>query len=276
MVSSPKPARKRDWAVVWLLPACYLFLVGYIFTIQRDLMYFPPVDVKDEILESQYEKLTVTTQDGLKISGYFSRPQDAAKPLIVLFHGNGSHPGWEVFKTAPMRQQGYGVLLAEYRGFGGNPGKPTEEGLYQDGRAYLDWVRQQYPDNKLILYGASLGSGVAVELGQHYDPAAVILEVPFRSALDIARRFYWYVPLKNLFMVDQYRSDLKIKNINAPILFLIAEHDEVVSAQSGQELYELANEPKEIMLLPGAGHNTAYNFGAGKTVTAFLEGIFKP
>lgn len=263
-------------AFLIVLPIVYLFSIGYIFFKQRELLYFPSRPLSEAQMQGlkDFQQTQVTTEDGLTITGYYSAPVDK-KPVIIIFHGNASHPVWASHKTYQMRQKGYGVLLAGYRGYGGNPGKPTEKGLYRDGKAYLDWVRHKAKDSPVILYGESLGSGVATELAVKYPPvAALILDVPFDSAVLTASRIYPYIPLADLLVLDQYRNNDKIRDVKAPVLFLLAGQDNVVSFQAGLDLYDLANEPKTMEVFEKADHMTIYSYGAENKVMEFLERTF--
>lgn len=264
--------RKRDPWVWYVFPAFYLIFVIFIFANQRSLMYMPSAAADGP---AGFAAEQVRTEDGLTLTGY-AVPPGPGKPVMVLFHGNASLPKWEAFKTGLLRQKGYGIVLAGYRGYGGNPGSPSEKGFYADGEAYLDWVSKEYPGHPLILYGESIGTGVAVEMAKRHSPAALILEVPFKSALSVARRAYWFVPLKFLLMQDQYRSDLKIGDVHAPVLFLLAEDDKVVTLTSGQALYDLANQPKKKIVFPHVGHSNVYDAKAEPAVVEFLEGVFGP
>ena len=255
--------------------AIYMIFIGFLYVSQRSMIYFPPSSISEDSLKDleDFQTIGVTTSDGLDLTGYYSAPQPG-KPIIVFFHGNASHPAWEAHKTDKLRQRGYGVLLATYRGYAGNPGKPTEEGLFRDGDAFLTWVTQRYKQNPVILYGTSLGSGVAVEMAVRHKPAALILEAPFESALSVAQSSYPYIPFLNLMMRDQYLSNLKIKNINVPVLFLLAGKDTVVTLESGERLYALASEPKIKEVFSESGHANIYDFGAEDAVIKFTERFF--
>lgn len=270
------PLKREIRRLLLLFPLIFILFLVLLFIMQRSLLYFPPLGLSAAAEKNLafFQPTTVTAEDGVSVTGYFYPPA-AGRPIMVLFHGNASHPAWEAFKTNRMREQGYGVLLAGYRGYLGNPGKPSEVGFYADGEAYLKWLKQTYPDNPLILYGESLGSGVAVEMAMRHKPAALVLEVPFKSALSVAQRLYWYVPFINLMMLDPYRNDLKISQVHAPVLFLLAGEDDVVTAEAGEELFSLANESKYKVLFPNAHHSDIYASGAEAELMKFLDGVFK-
>lgn len=255
----------------------YLMFIGVLAVTQRDMMYFPSSVISEAQMRTltDYQEIQIQTQDGLSLRSYFIPPQDSTKPVAIFFHGNASHPSWEAFKAQYMREQGYGVLLASYRGYTGNAGSPSEAGLFLDGKAYADFVKRDYPQNPLILYGSSLGGAVAVETALHTQPQALILEVPFLSAVDVALRFYPYIPFLNILVKDPYRNDQKIAKIKAPVLFILAEKDEVVSFESGIKLFDLANEPKTKVVYATSTHANVYSHGAQADVSKFLKEVFK-
>jgi fermentation-respiration switch protein FrsA (DUF1100 family) len=135
-------------------------------------------------------------------------------------------------------------LIIAWRGFSGNDGKPSEQGLYEDGKSAIDWLKQKgVPEKNIILYGESLGTGVATQLAQNKKFAGVILETPFTSMIDAAKIFYPYIPV-NLLLKDKFENYKKIKNINSPILVMHGEKDQIVPFSMGKKIYEIANEPK--------------------------------
>ena len=135
-------------------------------------------------------------------------------------------------------------LIIAWRGFSGNEGKPSEQGLYEDGESTIDWLKKKgVPEKNIILYGESLGTGVATQLAQNKEFAGVILETPFTSMTDAAKIFYPYIPV-NLLLKDKFENYKKIKNINSPILVMHGEKDQIVPFSMGKKIYEIANEPK--------------------------------
>lgn len=256
----------------------YLGLVGTLFAFQRELLYHPPSDLPDSYIESElksYEPVTIASGK-LKLTSYFSRPKTSTEPIILVFHGNASHPAFIAPAFAQMQNQGYGIFLFEYRGYGGNPGEPTEKGLEEDATAALqDYLLKNFPDNPLIIYGQSLGSGVAVDVASRHPGKidGLILEVPFASLVDVVSRKFPYIPLPHLLLHDPYRSDQKIDKVTAPKLFLLAGEDEVVGYETGQSLYNLATEPKKLVEYPNARHNTVTDYGSASATYDFIEQI---
>lgn len=251
-----------------ILVVLYLVICGGMFLMQRSFMYFPdnqsPGDPAASNLAMKIVK--VKTSDGLELSGWFAPPADEGKPVIVLFHGNAGNIALRAGKTRDFLNRGYGYLLAEYRGYGGNPGKPAEEGLYADGRAWLESVKS-YP---VVIWGESLGTGVATRMATEYKAQAVILEAPFTRAADVGQKAYPYLPV-SLLIRDRFDSISRIRDIHSPLLIVHGEFDDVVPIQLGRRLFETATEPKEFVMLSGAGHSNLYDFGIVPAIDVFLQ-----
>lgn len=254
------------------LAVAYGTILVIMITFQRSFIYFPdratPTPAASGLPEIR--PVTLKTADGLSLRAWY-QPAEGEKPTVVLFHGNAGHFGHRAFKVRPLLAGGYGVLLFSYRGYGGNPGSPSEQGLYRDGRAALDFlVSENVQPERTVLYGESLGSAVAVELAAGTAFAGVILESPFTSMADVARFHYaLFVPTKRL-VRDKFDSLGKIGRLKAPLLVLHGERDEVVPQAHGQALLEAAPSPKRGRWFAGAGHNDLYEFGAAEAVSEFL------
>lgn len=258
--------------IVYLVTALFMYLA------QRSFMYYPDTSVPSRAAMGvpDMDVVTVETADGLTISGWYKAPAEPEKPVIVLFHGNASHYAGRSFKARFFMDRGYGYLLAGYRGYGGNEGRPSERGLYEDGRAYMDWLIEQggIAPEKIVLSGESLGTGVAIQLATEYpDIGALVLETPFTSFVDLARRHFFIFPLR-LLMKDRFYNIDKIGDITTPVLFVHGRRDMIVPFDNGHRLYQAANEPKVLTDLPLAGHNDIYMHGAALHILEFLDSRF--
>ena len=234
---------------------------------------------------SEMQALRTNTEDGLTLTFWYA-PAKAGQPTVVYFHGNGGNLSGRGFKVRPYLDAGFGVLLAGYRGYGGNPGKPSETGLYADARAHLEFLKnQKISPKQWILYGESLGSGVAVQMAYEQaggDPnqgtqaaaggpiGALVLESPFSSLGDAAQSHYPFVPARFL-VRDRYDSVAKIEHVNAPVLVVHGEEDGVISANQGKRLFQAAREPKQAHWIAGAGHNNLYDYGVSDLVVVFIQ-----
>lgn len=252
----------------------YAVLVVLLYVAQRSLLYHPDQTVPDPAAwdAPTMEAVRLPTDDGLKIYAWWRAPADTTKPIIVYFHGNAGHLGERVDKTAPYLDAGYGLLLVTYRYNAKAGGKPTEEGLLLDGKAAIEFALAQTgaTQDRLVLYGESLGSGVAVQLANRYDVGAVVLEAPYSSVAEVAQGHYWYVPARWL-VLDQFNSMAWIDKIGAPLLIVHGDHDTVIPMRYGRRLFDAALEPKEFAHFPGGAHADLHNYGLMQTVLGFLE-----
>ncbi len=248
--------------------AAYVLVVACMYMFQRSLMYFP--DTNKPALVEDVSEITVTTQDGLEITGWYIESRKG-KPVILYFHGNAQDHAVRLPRVQPYIEEGYNVLLAGYRGYAGNPGNPTEEGLYADARAYLAALKEKgFQDKDTILYGESLGTGVAVQMAfENPDMRALVLEAPYTSTVDVgAWRFFW-APVR-LLMKDRFDSLSKIKDITMPLIIKHGHRDQVIPFRFGKELYEAANEPKIFLEFEGADHNNLMANGGAEGILAHL------
>ena len=258
----------------------YGVLMGGMYLFQRSLLYHPggapgtPADAG----VPEMTPVDLGTADGLTLTSWF-RAAEPGRPTIVFFQGNAGSIGHRGFKARGFLDAGYGLLLTGYRGYGGNPGSPSEEGLYADGRAALAFLADQgVAPGELILYGESLGSGVAVHLAAEMaagEPAGgLVLESPFSSIADVAASHYPFVPARWL-VKDRFDSAAKIARVDAPVFIFHGRDDGVIPVRFGERLFEAAVEPKHSLWTEQGGHNGLYEMGAGTAVLAFIEGTWK-
>ncbi len=256
----------------------YLLFVASLYFFQRKVIYYPNPSRQDRAVYKADDMavVKVTTEDALELEGWYKAPQDN-KPVIVVFHGNASHMGMSAWKVRAFMDAGYGALLPAYRGYAGNPGKPSEQGLYKDARGFLSWLitEKKILESRIVLLGESLGSGVAVEMAANDFPSvkAVILESPYTSFVDMAKNNFPYIPFMNLLVRDKYKNLDKIKNVKAPLFVVHGKRDMIVPFKLGKRLYDEANQPKEMVEMPMAGHNDLYMHGAEQRILHFLSGL---
>lgn len=254
----------------------YGLAVAAIYLLQRKLMYFPygPLAPPAEVGLGDMREVAIETADGLRLVAWHRPPTQEGAPTVVLFHGNAGNIAGRAFKARLFLDAGYGLLLVEYRGFGGNPGAPDEAGLYEDGRAALDFLSGEgVAGASLVLYGESLGSGVAVQMASEREVGALVLEAPFTSADDVGAAAYPFLPVR-LLIKDHFASVEKIGAVAAPLLIVHGERDRTVPVALGKRLLAAANEPKEGLFIPQANHMTLYDYGAGAAVLDFLARRF--
>jgi fermentation-respiration switch protein FrsA (DUF1100 family) len=241
---------------------------------QRSLLYFPDQTLPDpeNLGASSFAPVTLTTDDGLALTAWYVAPRSPDRPVVVLFHGNAGTIANRLFKAVPLISQGNGLLLVEYRGYGGNPGSPSEDGLYRDGRAALRFLADDagMPAERIVLYGESLGTGVAVQLALEAPVAALVLEAPYTSIPDVAGEHYPFLPVQWL-TFDRYENKDKIGRITVPLLVIHGERDDVIPVFMGRRIYALAPEPKQALFVPTAGHNDIFTREVAETVLAFID-----
>tara|TARA_B100000900_G_scaffold318944_1_gene278092 strand:+ start:5192 stop:5908 length:717 start_codon:yes stop_codon:yes gene_type:complete len=195
-------------------------------------------------LEVEIEKVKITTSDNISLLGWFHNKDLKKFKTIVYFHGNAGKLDNRIYKLNYFKNMDVNFLIIAWRGFSGNEGKPSEEGLYEDGRSTIKWLKDLGLSEKdMIIYGESLGTGVATEVVKNNEFAGLILETPFTSMIEAAKNFYPFIPVE-LLLKDKFRNDKKIKNINIPLLVMHGQADQIVPFWMGEKIYEIANQPK--------------------------------
>lgn len=284
-MTEPLPPREKrqnllrvTFAVLKLLLAIYLCLLTGLYSCQRYVEYvavspYPGTPKQNGVGEMSI--VTVRTPDNLSLIGWFAGPKKPNGKIVVLFHGQGIHIGYNAFKARYFLDAGYGIFMAEYRGFAGNPGSPTEEGLYNDGRGVMQWLKDQhYPPSQVVVYGESLGTGVAVEIAAEFPVAGLILEAPYSSAVEIGEMRYPFFPISFL-MKDHLDSLSKIGRVKAPLLVVHGSEDTIIPIKYSRKLFDAANEPKQFITMQGIGHPPElYQHGAGKMMIGWLNKQF--
>ncbi len=249
----------------------YLGVVFVMMLGQRQLVFHPNADDSFANPVAPFSVVSVQTSDGLTLKGFYAPPHDA-RPVIIYFHGNAGTAADRIFKAQHFLTVGYGYLLIEYRGFGGNAGLPGEEEFYRDARAWLAFLNEQgITADRFVYYGESLGTGVAVQMVTETPPKAVVLEAPFTSVVDVGAYYYPFLPVRRL---AQYRFDSleKAAALTMPVLIYHGQRDITVPFRFGEKLFAAipcAN--KKFVSFPQARHKDLYDFAAGETVLEFLN-----
>ena len=253
-MSGPGAVLTRVTAVV-VLAAVVLMLLVWAF--QRRLIYLPsrePVPAAARLLPRS-EEVSFSTEDGLRLAGWFV-PGVPGAATVLMFNGNSGDRSARAPLAAALARTGVSVLLFDYRGYGGNPGSPSEARLAADARAARDYLdsRSEVRSESVVYYGESLGAGVAIGLAAERPPAALVLRSPFTSLADVGRRHYPYLPVRQL-LKDRYDSIGRIADLRCPILVVAGGADTIVPAGQSRRLYDAAPTPKRYVEIPGAGHN---------------------
>lgn len=248
-------------------------VVGIMYLGQRSMIYFPDQTEPhphDHGLP-RMESIRIAVEDGVEILAWWHAPADETHPVLVYFHGNAGHIGERDYKLHDMVAAGYGVLLATYRYNARAGGKGSEQALLADARRIIDYVEGYgIAENRIVLYGESLGSGVAVAMAAEHDVAGLILESPYSSIADVAHSRYWFALAKWL-LRDRFDSMARIGKIRAPIMLLHGHADRTIPIRFGEKLYDAAPEPKEAHYFPSGGHVDLFNHGADRLVMDFMD-----
>jgi fermentation-respiration switch protein FrsA (DUF1100 family) len=227
--------------------------------VQRRLIYFPTAGVPapEEIGLADVEPVTFATTDGLTLSGWFLASSGPSPRVTVLvLNGNGGNRAHRGALAAALHRQGVHVLLFDYRGYGGNPGSPTEQGLAADSRAARAYLagRPDVDASRIVYFGESLGTAVAVDLAVEHQPAALVLRSPFTSMADVGRYHYPFLPVR-LLLRDRFAAIDRIHRIRAPLLVIAGGQDRIVAIENSRRLYDAAAAPKTLLVVPDADHN---------------------
>jgi fermentation-respiration switch protein FrsA (DUF1100 family) len=220
-------------------------------------------------LMSGGEDVVLRTEDGEALGAWFLSAGPGA-PAVLVCNGNGGDRLLRAPMALALVRKGVSILLFDYRGYGGNPGSPSEEGLAADARAAQAWLRERTDVGHIAYFGESLGAAVALGLAVEHRPSALVLRSPFTSLADVGRIHYPWLPVARL-LFDRYPSIERIPRLRAPLLVIAGEHDTIVPATLSRALYEAAPEPKRFLLVAGADHNDAVLLEGRDVVSQIAE-----
>jgi fermentation-respiration switch protein FrsA (DUF1100 family) len=220
----------------------------------------PGVDLRPEQLGAEGRELFLDTEDGVRIHAFFLPAAGASRALLFL-HGNAGNASHRLPNAVALARLGIHVLLLDYRGYGLSEGKPSEAGVYADARAGLAHLTEELgiAEERIVVFGRSLGGAVAVDLARDRELAGVILESTFTSAAGVVRRSFGSLlaPLVR----GRFESDAKIGRLRSPLLFFHGDRDELIDFELGRALFEAAPPPKAFETIAGAGHNDTVEVG---------------
>jgi uncharacterized protein len=222
---------------------------------QRYFLYPAPQEVL-AAPPDRYQFVETKTSDGLALRAAYRAAQDG-KPTLLFFHGNGDSIAGADAATRMLTDAGYGALLVEYRGYGGNPGSPSEQGFYLDGEAAMKWLAAKgiVPDQTIII-GNSIGSGPATEMALRHSPAGLVLVSGFASLPFVVSDIRPFIPA-SLLVRDRYHNEAKLGRIKSPILIIHGDADTLVTPMNAERLATSAPNATRVMVA-GKGHELAY------------------
>ena len=252
----------------------YLVINLFIYFYQRNLLYNPSENnYLNDTINFNYKEIFIETDKNIKLKSWFINKDLKKFKTLVFFHGNAGNLLNRVHKINELNKLDINILLTSWRGFSGNKGKPSEKNLYYDAQQIIVWLKVQGLDNKdIVLYGESLGTGVATELASKNNFGGIILESPFTSMVDTAKIYYPYLPV-NFLLKDRYDSKSKINDIKTPILIMHGKMDNIVPQQMGLELFEKANNPKYSYFPEDDDHMMNYNKQLLNKIKLFINKI---
>jgi fermentation-respiration switch protein FrsA (DUF1100 family) len=261
----------------WLL---IVVAIGYagglvaLFSAQRSFLFPIPAVTRTSPQQAGFpeaEEHVLDTADGEKVIAWHV-PAKPGHPVILYFHGNGDFLAGFFGRFHDLIADGTGIVAVSYRGYAGSSGYPSEHGLLNDAAAAYAFTVARYDAARIVAWGFSLGTGVAVALAAEKPMGRLILEAPYTSTADIAASLFWYMPVR-LVMRDQFHSDERIARVRVPLLIMHGERDQAIPIRFGERLFALANEPKQFVRFPEGGHENLQNFGAIETARHFINAV---
>jgi uncharacterized protein len=265
-----KTIKRVAFRFVVAVVGLYVVLLGLLYFLQRRLFYSPdplPHTAASLGLDGVRD-VVIETHDGERLRALYL-PAAAGRATVLYLHGSRGYLPERAQRIKLLATAGNGVLFPSYRGYSGSTGEPTENGLMEDARSAYGWLAREAPGGRIILYGESLGTGVAVKIATERPVAAIVLDAPYTSVAAVMATLLPGVPVAAL-MKDQYRSIDWIKDIHAPLLVLHGDADRNVPIAQGERLFEQAPEPKRFLRIKGGEHGDNLE-RASKEVVQFLR-----
>jgi fermentation-respiration switch protein FrsA (DUF1100 family) len=257
--------------LIYVAAALFIAYLGggaVLYLMQPKFLYHPVREVADTPgeLGLDFEDVVFKSADGLNLSGWYV-PAKSPEFTVLFCHGNGGNMMHRLDSINIFHNLGLNCLIFDYRGYGDSQGRPSEEGTYMDAEAAYKWLTEEKktPADSIIIFGRSLGGSVAAQLASKVRAGALIVESTFTSYVDMARKFYPYMPVR-WFARFRYRTIDFIRDVHCPVMLIHSRNDEIVPFEFGSELYEAANEPKEFVEILGS-HDDGF-LVSGETYTA--------
>jgi fermentation-respiration switch protein FrsA (DUF1100 family) len=257
-----------------IVAAIYALVVLSTYYLQSALLYFPDTNrvTPQSVGLTEVVERELVTADGERVIAWHGAARPG-QPTILYFHGNGGSLGARSERIRKYLARGYGVFMMTYRGYGGSTGRPSERANVADAKlAYDTLVALGVGADRIILYGESVGSGIAVQVAAEKHSAGLILDAPYTSIVDVAELHYPYLPARWL-MTDRYETVRYMDRVTVPLLVIHGEADDVIPVEMGRAVYATARGPKELITLPGAGHSDHHLFGSYDVIYRWIEAL---
>jgi len=258
--------------------------IALVYIFQSRFVYFPirTLSTDPSSIGLRFEDVYFETEDGVTLHGWFI-PHDGARGVILFCHGNAGNISHRLDSIRVFHRLGLDVFIFDYRGYGQSEGKPTERGTYEDAEAawrYLIEEHQVIP-SEVVVFGRSIGGAVGAWLAQNHKPRLLILESTFTSLRDVAATLYPFFPVKRLLRFE-YNTAEYLGGVNCPVLIIHSRNDEIMPFSQGQQLFEVAREPKTFLEISGT-HNEGfitsgrhYEEGLDAFISAFISERVEP
>ena len=261
-------------SIIGLVVLIYLIITLILYNSQRSLLYHPTENnYSGDKLTVSIDKIKIKNEDNIELLAWYHEKDIENYKTVLFLHGNAGSLENRIHKINHFNDMDVNFLIISWRGFSGNKGQPTEEGLYKDAKSGVDWLKNKgIRKENIIIYGESLGTGVATEIAQNNNFAGVILESPFTSMVAAGKSKYPIFPIK-LLLKDKFESDKKIQNIKSPILIMHGEDDKIVPFWMGKKLYELANQPKYSYFPKYDDHMMEFNKDLIRSIDSFIKSL---
>jgi fermentation-respiration switch protein FrsA (DUF1100 family) len=260
------------WIAI-VVAAGYLAGLILLFAKQRSMLFPVPTTERTAPAAAELpeaEEHVLTTSDGEKVIVWHVPPKPG-RNVVLFFPGNGDFLAGRVSRFKGITVDGTGLVALSYRGYAGSTGAPSEDGLFRDAAAAYAFATEHYDARRIVAWGFSLGTGVAVAIASERPLGKLILEAPYTSTVDVAASLFRFAPIR-LLMRDQFHSDERIARVTVPLLIMHGTNDPAIPIAFGERLFALAHEPKKLVRFPGGGHEDLDNFGALETARRFING----
>lgn len=261
------------WLLI-LVALGYLGVVAALYVKQREMLFPIPTVTRtspDAAGLAQAEEHVLTTADGERIIVWHV-PAQPGRRVVIYCPGNGDSLAGAAGRFRDIVADGTGLIALSYRGYAGSSGQPSEHGLLADAAATYAFAASRYEPGRMIAWGYSLGTGVAIALAADHPFAALILEAPYTSITDVAAAAFPYLPVR-LLLKDHFASDTRLQRVTAPILMMHGTEDTTIPIAFGERLFALAHDPKQFVRIVGAHHDDLDNFGTIATARQFIAGL---
>lgn len=258
------------WLIVFAAVG-YASVVAAMYVAQRSFIYPIPTKLRTTPMAAGFalaEEHVLTTTDGERVIIWHVAPR-SDHSVVIYFPGNGDTLAGSSARFEEITSDGTGLVALSYRGYAGSSGQPSEQGLLQDAAAAYAFTASLYDRRRIVLWGFSLGSGVAVALAAEHAVGGLILEAPYTSIADIAAQAFQWLPARYLIR-DTFHSDARIAAVNAPLLVMHGGRDGTIPIAYGERLFALARQPKQFVRFDEGGHDNLEQFGAIETARHFI------